>query len=49
MSRKISAFAALLAVVALGACETVGGAGRDLSAAGTAITSTAQDVQQEGL
>ncbi len=35
-----------LALVALGACNTVEGAGRDLSTAGHAVTNEAQDAQQ---
>jgi predicted small secreted protein len=36
---------ALLALVTLAACHTVGGAGQDLQAAGSAITDEAQDTQ----
>jgi entericidin B len=36
---------ALLALVALAACETVEGAGRDIQTAGEVITDEAQDVQ----
>lgn len=45
MSRKISAVAALLAVVTLSACETVGGAGRDIQSAGAAISNEAAQAQ----
>jgi predicted small secreted protein len=38
---------ALLAFGALVACETVQGAGRDLSAAGQTITAESQEVQDE--
>lgn len=38
---------ALLAFGALVACETVQGAGRDLSNAGQTITAESQDVQEE--
>lgn len=37
--------ALLLAIVALAACETVEGAGRDIEAAGEVITEEAQAVQ----
>ena len=36
---------ALLALIAVAACETVEGAGRDLQTAGEVITEEAQDVQ----
>jgi predicted small secreted protein len=35
----------LLAILALSACETVKGAGRDMQAAGHAVTSEATDAQ----
>ena len=35
----------LIALLALSACETVKGAGRDLNMAGTAITQEAQQAQ----
>ncbi len=35
----------LLALIALAACQTVEGAGRDLSTAGDAIASESQDAQ----
>ncbi len=38
---------ALLAVLALTACETVKGAGRDLTGAGQAVTTGAAQVQSE--
>ncbi|MFD2173332.1 entericidin A/B family lipoprotein [Rhodobacter lacus] len=37
----------LLAVLALTACETVKGAGRDMQAAGHAVTSEAAETQAE--
>lgn len=37
---------ALLAAGALAACNTVEGAGRDISTAGSAITETSQEAQQ---
>ena len=40
-------FLALLALAALAACETVEGAGRDLSSAGQTITAESQNVQDE--
>ena len=36
---------ALVAGLALAACNTVGGAGKDMSAAGKAVTKTANDVK----
>ena len=42
--RKILTASALLAALALMACNTVEGAGRDISAAGHAISNTASDV-----
>ncbi len=42
--RKILTASALLATLALMACNTVEGAGRDISAAGHAISNTASDV-----
>jgi len=38
-------FALVAATLALTACNTVGGAGKDLSSAGKAITETADDVK----
>lgn len=37
----------LIAVLALTACETVKGAGRDLEGAGEALSSTASSVQSD--
>jgi predicted small secreted protein len=42
--RKILTAGALLATLALMACNTVEGAGRDIAAAGHAISNTASDV-----
>jgi predicted small secreted protein len=42
--RKIVTAGALLAALALIACNTVEGAGRDISAAGHAISNTASDI-----
>jgi len=36
---------ALLALIALGACETIEGAGRDISTAGDVIAEESRDVQ----
>lgn len=38
----------IIALVALTACETVGGAGRDLQSAGQAITNESNEVQYGG-
>jgi predicted small secreted protein len=38
-------FLAVLALLALAACNTVEGAGRDISTAGTALTDEAQEAQ----
>jgi predicted small secreted protein len=37
----------LAAVAALSACNTMSGAGKDVSAAGSAVTDGAQDVQKK--
>jgi len=37
---------ALIAALSLAACNTMQGAGKDVSAAGDAVTDTAQDTQQ---
>jgi len=42
---RISAL--LVALVTLTACETVQGAGRDLSTAGSAISNASNEVQQD--
>ena len=36
---------AIVAVAALSACNTIGGAGKDVSSAGKAVTKTANDVK----
>jgi predicted small secreted protein len=41
--RKIIVLAALAASLAVSACNTVAGAGRDVSSAGHAVTDTAND------
>ncbi|MFT3975481.1 MAG: entericidin A/B family lipoprotein [Amaricoccus sp.] len=38
---------ALVAAVALSACNTMQGAGKDISSAGTAVTDTAKDTQKK--
>ena len=43
--RKLLVFMAACAAIAVAACNTVEGAGKDVSAAGHAVTSTAQDAQ----
>jgi len=37
----------LVAALTLAACETVQGAGQDISSAGNAVSNTAQDVQSD--
>lgn len=44
---KIKSFLALIALGTLVACETVQGAGRDISGAGQTITQESQAVQDE--
>ena len=39
--------AALLSLLALGACETVGGAGQDIQSAGRFVQGSAQEVQND--
>lgn len=39
----------ILALMALAACETVQGAGRDMQAAGTAVSRESREVQSQGL
>jgi predicted small secreted protein len=41
--RKLIIFTALAASLALAACNTVSGAGKDVSSAGHAVTDTADD------
>ena len=43
--RKIVLFAIMAASMAVAACNTVEGAGRDVSAAGHAVSNTADDVK----
>ena len=45
MLKKIALCLAALATVVLTACNTVEGAGRDVSAAGHAVTDTARDAK----
>ncbi len=44
--RKILTAGVLLATLALMACNTIEGAGRDISAAGKAVTKTASDIKK---
>lgn len=43
--RKIMLFAVLAASMAVSACNTVAGAGKDVSATGHAVTDTANDAK----
>jgi predicted small secreted protein len=43
--RKLVILAALAASLSVAACNTVEGAGKDVSSAGRAVTDTAQDVK----
>ena len=43
--RKFVIFAALAASLAVAACNTVAGAGKDVSSAGHAVTNTADDAK----
>ena len=43
---KIIVMAALVASLAVAACNTVSGAGKDVKAAGDAVTSTAEDAKK---
>ena len=43
--RKLIVFAAAAAALAVSACNTLSGAGRDVSAAGHAVTNTAEDAK----
>lgn len=43
--RKLVLFAAVAASMAIAACNTVAGAGKDVSAAGHAVTNTADDAK----
>lgn len=44
--RKITILAVLVASLAVTACNTVSGAGRDVEAAGEAVTNTAEDAKK---
>lgn len=43
--RKIFVLAAAAAALAISACNTIGGAGQDVSSAGHAVTNTANDAK----
>jgi predicted small secreted protein len=43
--RKLIVLAVLAASIATTACNTIGGAGKDVSSAGHAVTDTAQDAK----
>lgn len=43
--RKVFLMAALAASMAVAACNTVAGAGRDVEAAGEAVSTTAEDAK----
>jgi predicted small secreted protein len=43
--RNFALFAILAASLAVSACNTVSGAGKDVTAAGHAVTNTAEDVK----
>ena len=43
--RKLITFAVLAAALTVAACNTVEGAGRDVSSAGAAVSDTARDVK----
>ena len=47
MTQTMKMFLALIALGTVVACETVQGAGRDLSNAGDTITEESQEVQEE--
>lgn len=47
MTQTMKMFLALMALGTVVACETVQGAGRDLSNAGDTITEESQEVQEE--
>lgn len=44
--RKIVIMVAIAASMAVSACNTISGAGKDVSAAGHAVTNTAEDVKK---
>ncbi|MDY6924155.1 MAG: entericidin A/B family lipoprotein [Pseudomonadota bacterium] len=43
--KKIIALTIVAAALAVSACNTISGAGRDVSAAGSAVTDTAEEVK----
>ncbi len=43
--RKIIGFALVAGALAIGACNTVSGAGKDVSSAGRAVSKTADDTK----
>lgn len=45
MRAPVTLTLALLSVLALAGCNTVSGAGKDVSSAGKAVTETAEDVK----
>ncbi|HWL56937.1 MAG TPA: entericidin A/B family lipoprotein [Paracoccus sp. (in: a-proteobacteria)] len=47
--RRLMKLTPVLALIALAACETVQGAGRDMQAAGQAVTRESQKVQTSGM
>ena len=44
--RKFTVLALVAAALAVSACNTIGGAGKDVSAAGKAVTNTADDAKK---
>lgn len=44
--RKIALLAIVAATFAISACNTLSGAGQDVSAAGSAVTNTAEDAKR---
>lgn len=44
--RKFIVLAAAVSALAVSACNTLSGAGRDVSAAGNAVTDTAEDAKR---
>lgn len=47
--RRVLKLTPILALMALAACETVQGTGRDVQAAGHAVTRESQEVQTNGM
>ncbi|MCV2447034.1 MULTISPECIES: entericidin A/B family lipoprotein [Paracoccus] len=47
--RRMMKLTPILALLALAACETVQGAGRDMQAAGQAVSRESHEVQSQGL